>query len=38
MLTLLVVGALGAVAGQGEFSAYLADHRTLGQAIAAFIW
>ncbi len=37
MITLVIVGAMGAVAGLGEFSAYLAEHRALGQAIAAFI-
>ncbi|KAK4684798.1 MFS transporter, SP family, sugar:H+ symporter, partial [Tremellales sp. Uapishka_1] len=37
MITLLMVGVLGAVAGHGDFSDYLADHKALGQAIAAMI-
>ncbi|KAK8865577.1 hypothetical protein IAR55_000721 [Kwoniella newhampshirensis] len=36
--TLLVVGALGAVAGQGDrFEPYLADHPSFGKAVAAMI-
>ncbi|WVQ65249.1 uncharacterized protein L199_003422 [Kwoniella botswanensis] len=38
LFTLLVVGALGAVAGQGErFEPYLADHPSFGKAVAAMI-
>ena len=37
MATLVVVGALGAVAGWSDFEAYLADHSALGKAIAAMI-
>jgi SP family sugar:H+ symporter-like MFS transporter len=37
VITLLVVGILGAVAGHGEFEAYLRNNKALGQAIAAMI-
>ncbi|OCF31834.1 sugar transporter [Kwoniella heveanensis BCC8398] len=36
-ITLVVVGCLGAVAGQGDFEPYLADHPSLGKAVAAMI-
>ncbi|ORY31590.1 sugar transporter [Naematelia encephala] len=36
-LTLLVVGCLGAVAGQGDFETYLAAHPSFGKAVAAMI-
>lgn len=36
-IVLLVVGCLGAVAGQGNFKPYLAAHPALGKAIAAMI-
>lgn len=36
-LTLLVVGILGAIAGHGTFIEYLAEHKSLGKAIAAMI-
>ncbi|WWC88190.1 uncharacterized protein L201_003095 [Kwoniella dendrophila CBS 6074] len=38
LITLLVVGCLGAVAGQGSrFEPYLADHPAFGKAVAAMI-
>ncbi|WWC60650.1 uncharacterized protein I303_103224 [Kwoniella dejecticola CBS 10117] len=38
LITLLVVGCLGAVAGQGErFEPYLANHPSFGKAVAAMI-
>ncbi|WWC68316.1 uncharacterized protein I206_102241 [Kwoniella pini CBS 10737] len=38
LITLLVVGCLGAVAGQGtRFEPYLADHPSFGKAVAAMI-
>ncbi|WVW80481.1 hypothetical protein I302_102464 [Kwoniella bestiolae CBS 10118] len=38
LITLLVVGCLGAVAGQGtRFEPYLADHPAFGKAVAAMI-
>jgi hypothetical protein len=37
-VTLLVVGCLGAVAGQGDaFIPYLQEHRAFGKAVAAMI-
>jgi hypothetical protein len=36
-ITLLVVGCLGAVAGQGDFEAYLREHKAFGKAVAAMI-
>lgn len=36
-VTLLVVGCLGAVAGQGDFESYLAEHKSFGKAVAAMI-
>jgi hypothetical protein len=36
-ITLLVVGALGAVAGHRDFQAYFVGHKALGKAIAAMI-
>jgi hypothetical protein len=36
-ITLLVVGCLGAVAGQGDFIPYLQEHKTFGKAVAAMI-
>jgi hypothetical protein len=37
-ITLLVVGCLGAVAGQGEnFEPYLREHKAFGKAVAAMI-
>lgn len=37
-ITLLIVGAMGAVSGQGDqFEPYLADHPSLGKAVAAMI-
>lgn len=35
--TLLVVGCLGAVAGQGDFEGYLQDNKSFGKAVAAMI-
>lgn len=37
-ITLLVVGCLGAVAGQGDaFEPYLREHKAFGKAVAAMI-
>jgi hypothetical protein len=36
-ITLLVVGCLGAVAGQGDFEPYLQEHKAFGKAVAAMI-
>lgn len=37
-ITLLVVGCLGAVAGQGDaFEPYLKEHKAFGKAVAAMI-
>ena len=36
-ITLLIVGCMGAVAGHGDFEAYLDEHKSLGKAIAAMI-
>lgn len=36
-ITLLVVGCLGAVAGQGDFESYLQEHKAFGKAVAAMI-
>ena len=36
-ITLLVVGCLGAVAGQGDFEPYLREHKSFGKAVAAMI-